>query len=165
MHHRHKSPTHSFAPAVNKTEKQKDISHLSRKLNIHQKQHRRDENYFIRIIEFIILSTFTLYYLFCVLTICRSRPPWKWRGDSDELLLSLLELFIIIYLSVFFVWVAVNIVSSRSCNINYMKSFIMIISTLSLLGRKLLKLLKSKGERNGGQFKIFLLVCTTCADL
>ena len=34
-----------------------------------------------------------------------------------------------------------------------MKSFIMIISTLSLLGRKLLKLLNSKGERNGGQFK------------
>ena len=29
----------------------------------------------------------------------------------------------------------------------------MIISTLSLLGRKLLKLLKNKGERNGGQFK------------
>ena len=75
LHHRHKSPTQSCAPAVNKTEKQKDISHLSRKLNIHQKQQRRGENYFIRIIEFIILSTFTLYYLFCVLTICRRRPP------------------------------------------------------------------------------------------
>ena len=116
LHHCHKSPTHSFAPAVNKTEKQKDISNLSRKLKIHQKQHRRGENYFIRIIEFIILSTFTLYYLFCVLTICRSRPPpWKWRGDSDELLLSLLELFIIIHLSRYFSFESVNIDSSQSC--------------------------------------------------
>ena len=133
LHHSHTSPTHSFAPAVNKTEKQKDISHLSRKLNIHQKQQRRGENYFIRI---IILSDFTLYYLFCVPTICRRRPP-----DNDAAIVmsfcchyssSLLS-----SISQYFSFESVNIVSSRSCNINYMKSFIMIISTLSLLGRKL----------------------------
>ena len=116
LHHRHTSPTHSFAPAVNKTEKQKDISHLSRKLNIHQKQHRRGENYFIRIIEFIILSyPLLLYIIYSVF--------WRYAGeDPPDNEAAIVMSFCCHYLSSllssisrYFSFESVNIDSSQSC--------------------------------------------------